>query len=375
MGIPNKDFQPVEISSKDKMRVIKGSEKNILRELVSQLPDIRSASKRMEDARSQPDIDQLFSVVWQSNELHLLFADTGVGKSIFAVAISIALCKGEEFLGLTNQTENQIVLFYDFELSDRQFRKRYSNDFGLEDPLHPNLFIDTLDFASISEMSSGNDDKFNDVVFDKISFDIESKKANIVILDNITFLSSQTTQDTQAAMKVMRRLNEMKKKYNISILVLAHTPKRNPFSPFTINDLAGSKHLSNFSDSISAIGISSYDRNVRYIKQIKPSRSGELLYDKDNVIVCEVVKPDTFLTFEFVTFGNEMDYLGEERRESKIDSDLYKITDMIAQGHNYRHIAEELGISISRISKLKAKNIETFENAIKFYESTLVSSS
>jgi predicted XRE-type DNA-binding protein len=375
MGIPNKDFQPVEISSKDKMRVIKGSEKNILRELVSQLPDIRSASKRMEDARSQPDIDQLFSMVWQSNELHLLFADTGVGKSIFAVAISVALCNGEEFLGLTNQTENQIVLFYDFELSDRQFRKRYSNDFGLEDPLHPNLFIDTLDFASISEMSSGNDDKFNDVVFDKISFDIESKKANIVILDNITFLSSQTTQDTQAAMKVMRRLNEMKKKYNISILVLAHTPKRNPFSPFTINDLAGSKHLSNFSDSISAIGISSYDRNVRYIKQIKPSRSGELLYDKDNVIVCEVVKPDTFLTFEFVEFGNEMDYLGEERRESKIDSDLYKITDMIAQGHNYRHIAEELGISISRISKLKAKNIETFENAIKFYESTLVSSS
>ncbi len=328
MGIPDKEFQPVEISSKDTMRVIKGSEKNILRELVSKLPDIRSASKRMEDARSQPDIDQLFSMVWQSNELHLLFADTGIGKSIFAVAISVALCKGEEFLGLTNQTENQIVLFYDFELSDRQFRKRYSNDLGLEDPLHPNLFIDTLDFATISEMSSGNDDKFNDVVFDKISFDIESKKANIVVLDNITFLSSQTTQDTQAAMKVMRRLSEMKLKYDISILVLAHTPKRNPFSPFTINDLAGSKHLSNFSDSISAIGISSYDRNVRYIKQIKPSRSGELLYDKDNVIVCQVVKPDTFLTFEFVEFGNEMDYLGEERKDGRIESDLYEITDM-----------------------------------------------
>ena len=375
MGIPEKKFQPVEISSKNTMKVLKETPKVRLHQSIAEMPDIRSAIKRMEDARSQPDIDQLFSMVWQSNELHLLFADTGIGKSIFAVAISVALCRGENFLGLTNQTENQIVLFYDFELSDRQFRKRYSNDYGKEDPLHHNLFIDTLDFATISEMSSGNDDKFNDVVFEKISYDIESKKANIVVLDNITFLSSQTTQDTQAAMKVMRRLSEMKKKYDISILVLAHTPKRNDHSPFTINDLAGSKHLSNFSDSISAIGKSAYDRNVRYIKQIKPSRSGELLYDAENVIVCQLVKYDTFLTFDFVEFGREMDYLGEERRESKIDPDLYKITDMISQGYNYRQIGDELGISISKISKWKAKYPEAYENAKKSYESTLVSSS
>ena len=376
MGIPNKEYRPIEIpNSKKTMKIVTNQGQDVLQQLKSEMPDIRSANKRMEDARSQPEIDQLFSMVWQSNELHVLFADTGVGKSIFAMAISVALCKGEEFLGLTNQTENQVVLFYDFELSDRQFRKRYSNDFGKEDSLHPNLFIDTLDFATISELSTGNDEKFNEVVFDKISYDIENKKANIVVLDNITFLSSQTTQDTQAAMKVMRRLSEMKKKYNISILVLAHTPKRNPFSPFTINDLAGSKHLSNFSDSISAIGKSSYDSSVRYIKQIKPSRSGELIYDAENVIVCELVKHDTFLTFEFVEFGNESDYLSEERKDSAIDPDLYTITDMLKEGHKYRYIAEKLGISISKISKLKAKNTEAFENSIKVYEASVVSSS
>jgi hypothetical protein len=100
-----------------------------------------------------------------------------------------------------------------------------------------------------------------------------------------------------------------------------------------------------------------------------------LLYDKDNVIVCELVKPDTFLTFEFVTFGNEMDYLGEERKDSRMESDLYEITRLLSEGYKYRAIADELGISISKISKLKAKNQEAFENAIKFYESNHVSSS
>jgi hypothetical protein len=376
MEMTERKYSPIEIPwSNKKMKVVKADENgdNSMRHLISEMPDIRSAYQRMKDARSQPNIDQLFSMVWQSNELHVLFADTGIGKSIFAVAISVALCKGENFLGLTNQTENQIVLFYDFELSDRQFRKRYSNDFGEEDSLHPNLFIDTLDFATISELSLGNDEKFNEVVFDKISYDIESKNADIVVLDNITFLSSQTTQDTQSAMKVMRRLNEMKKKYNVSLLVLAHTPKRNGYSPFTINDLAGSKHLSNFSDSISAIGKSAYDKNVRYIKQIKPSRSGELIYDSDNVIVCELVKHDTFLTFDFVEFGKELDYLSEDRKDSKIDPLLYEITDLLADGHTYRDISEKLGISISKISKWKVKYAEAFENAISVGKKVSVS--
>ena len=376
MEIRKKEFEVIKIPETIKsMTVTKGKPKDIVRQLIADMPEIRSANRRMKDARNQPDIDQLFSMVWQSNELHVLFADTGIGKSIFAVAISIALCKGDNFLGLPNQTESQIILFYDFELSDRQFRKRYSNSYGDEDSLHPNLFIDTLDFALISELSCGSDEKFNELVFDKICYDIEKKKANIVVLDNLTFLSSQTTQDTQAAMKVMRRLNEMKKKYNISLLVLAHTPKRSQYSPITINDLAGSKHLSNFSDSISAIGKSAYDKNIRYIKQIKPSRSGELLYDAENVIVCQLVKHDTFLTFEFIEFGKETDYLSEERNEKGIDPDLYRITELLAQGHKYRYIAEKLGISISKISKWKVKYAEAFENAIKAHQASAVSSS
>lgn len=52
----------------------------------------------------------------------------------------------------------------------------------------------------------------------------------------------------------MIHLNNLKKRYGLSILVLAHTPKRSMECPITSNDLAGSKRLYNFFDSVFAIG-------------------------------------------------------------------------------------------------------------------------
>ena len=62
----------------------------------------------------------------------------------------------------------------------------------------------------------------------------------------------------------------------LSILVLAHTPKR-PFArPLTVNDLAGSKQLSNFTDTMFAIGDSIQGSNIRYLKT-KKQKMGHLL--------------------------------------------------------------------------------------------------
>jgi superfamily II DNA or RNA helicase len=52
------------------------------------MPKVRTAKQRMNDAMSQPAIKRLLSDIWQTNEIHLLFADTGVGKSIFALALA-----------------------------------------------------------------------------------------------------------------------------------------------------------------------------------------------------------------------------------------------------------------------------------------------
>ncbi len=309
---------------------------------------IRSASQRLDDARNLPDVKRLFSVIWQSNELHLMFADTGVGKSILAVALANALSKGEPLLFMDNDHEPLNVLYYDFELSDRQFRKRYSDEQGNDYPFSPRFFIDTIDFNTLLMKNPGR--SVTDLLFRKVRYDIEHNNAHVLIIDNLTFLSFYTTQDTQVALDVMRKLTELKNEFGLSILVLAHTPKRSMSVPITINDLAGSKHLSNFADSVSAIGKSVQGKSTRYIKQVKPSRSSEILFDTDNVICCEIEKIDSMLSFHSLGFSPELDHLNHDRAAGKEEM-KERAREMNRQGSSVREIANQLEVPPSTVHR------------------------
>ncbi|MCE9538626.1 MAG: AAA family ATPase [Bacteroidetes bacterium] len=324
----------------------------------NELPQIRNSMQRMLDAKNQPHIKQLCGTIWQTNELHILFADTGIGKSILAVAISDAISRGNGMMFLENENEAVRVLYYDFELSDRQFKKRYTNEEGGGYNFNENFFIDTIDFVALTNINPQA--KFNDVLFDKIKFDIEKIDAKVLVIDNLTFLDTQSTQDTQIALEVMRKLIELKKQYNLSILVLAHTPKIFLNSPITIVNLAGSKHLSNFADSVSAIGKSTEGSNIRYWKQVKPSRSGELLYDTSNVIVCEIAKPNNFLTLKYIGLGNEYDHLKQETGNRETPPQIKDVVELLNQQLSYGQIAEQLGISKGTITKWKKKYPDSF---------------
>lgn len=309
-----------------------------------QSPDIaklslpRTSQQRLKDATLQPPIKMLVGEIWLSGELHILFADTGVGKSIFAVTIGDALSKGNHVLFLKNECNPLKVLYYDFELSDRQFLKRYSGESGECFPFSDSFYIDNIDFVELHKSSNGG--SLEQALLNKIRIDIKRLFINVLIIDNLTYLKTQTTQSTESALELMRSLNELKKELNISILVLAHTPKVDPFAPLTINSLAGSKHISNFADSVSAIGKSVQGSQIRYIKQVKPSRSAEMLYDSENVIACELVKEDTFLTFKFLDFQREKSHLkhsvGDEEREQMIE----KARELKTQGRSYSEIAD-----------------------------------
>ncbi len=323
-----------------------------------ELSQIRNSIQRMNDAKNQPHINQLLGFIWQTNELHILFADTGIGKSIIAVATMDALTRGEKFLFLENENPPLTVLYYDFELSDRQFKKRYTNEDGLEYIMSKDFYIDTIDFAKLINMYPKVN--FIDLLFEKFRYDIEKIVANILVIDNLTFLSSQSTQDTQVALEVMRKLNELKKEFNLSILVLAHTPKRYMNNPISIVDLAGSKHLSNFADSISAIGKSTQGKNIRYWKQVKPSRSGELIFDTGKVIVLEIEKPDTFLTMKHINFSSEWDHLKAEVGNEETPPLVFEVVKLLEQNVTYEKISAQLGISKGTITKWKDKFHQLF---------------
>ena len=151
----------------------------------------------------------------------------------------------------------------------------------------------------------------------------------------------------------MMRLMKLKKKYGWSVLVLAHTPKRAMTNPITQNDLAGSKKLYNFFDSVFSIGFSAKDANLRYLKQLKV-RYGDYTYNADNVPVYQIEKVGSFTQFVFVEYSTERKHL-----KAPTDSDnnqlAIKVAELSAQGKSIRDIANALGISKSKVGRLMKK--------------------
>jgi hypothetical protein len=166
----------------------------------------------------------------------------------------------------------------------------------------------------------------------------------------------------------MRGLEKLKDDF-VSVLVLAHTPKRRPWEPLTELDLQGSVNLGIFADSVFAMGRSRHSRDLRYLKQIK-TRSGRTEIDESNVAVFSLAKFDfataagrcqdpervaaeNFLGFKFVKFDHEYEHLelrrtasGRNVRPAGKHRDLIEAARALAaEGKSAGKIAAELGIS------------------------------
>jgi RecA-family ATPase len=306
---------------------------------------VQTANKWIEQAKTRPIPNMLFSEFWFEGELCILFADTNLGKSILAVQIGNSISMGEAIQGFKLETTKQKVLYFDFELSDKQFENRYSIQYKKHykfDNYFERVEIDSD--AVLPENQS-----YEEYLNDSLEQTINESGAKIVIIDNITFLKTET-EKAKDALPLMKHLKALKKKYGLSILALAHTPKRDLSKPISRNDLSGSKMLINFCDSSFSIGESHTDKNLRYLKQIK-QRNTENIYDTENVCVCQIYKPINFLQFEFVTFGKERDHL-RQPTEKDNENLVNKIKDLKQQGLSLREIAVQLGTSHMKVSRL-----------------------
>ena len=310
---------------------------------------IKEANTWVEEAKNRPIPNMLFSELWYENEVCILFSDTNLGKSILAVQIADSISKGRPIPGFKLESPPKKVLYLDFELSDKQFENRCSEDYEnhyqfnknfLRAELHTELEL-PKEFKNIEEYLCAT-----------LSNIIIETKASVVIVDNLTFLSSEN-EKAKDALVLMKTLKKTSKTNNVSILVLAHTPKRDDSKPITKNDLAGSKMLMNFCDSCFAIGSSSQEASFRYIKQIK-QRNTEHLYHSENVIVCSLDKETNFIEFHFEDFDSEKAHLktydsssSEERNE--------QITFLVSEGLKNVKIADRLGLSEGAIRKRRKK--------------------
>lgn len=263
---------------------------------------VKEASVWIEEAKKRPIPNMLFSEFWHEGELCILFADTNTGKSILAVQIGNSITLGEPIPGFKLEAPKQKVLYLDFELSDKQFEVRYSENYN-------NHYLFTHNFlrAEIDPDAEVPEGKFEEFLYSSLEKSISETEIKILIVDNITYLKSDN-EKAKDALPLMKLLKALKTKFNLSILALAHTPKRDATKPINRNDLSGSKMLINFCDASFAIGESQQETGARYLKQIK-ARNTEVKYDSKNVMLCQIAKPSNFLMFNFKTHADEHDIL------------------------------------------------------------------
>lgn len=306
---------------------------------------VMSANKWIEQARTRPIPQMLFGELWFEGELCILFAETGLGKSILAVQIGTSISEGQQINGFKLETEKQPVLYFDFELSDKQFENRYSINYEQHYTFDSNFIrVELNPEANIPESQT-----FEDFLSYSLERSITETGAKVLIIDNLTYLKTET-EKAKDALPLMKHLKALKNKYGLSLLALAHTPKRDLSKPITRNDLQGSKMLMNFCDSSFSIGESATDKNLRYIKQIK-QRNTEQIYDAENVCVCQIEKPHSFLKFGFIGFGKEKEHL-KQHTEKDTENLKEKVLELSKQDLSLREIGKRLEMSHMKVKRI-----------------------
>jgi len=295
---------------------------------------VKSANQWIKEASMQANPKELFGEWWHENELCILYADTNQGKSIEAVQI----CE--------NIASTQLVALFDFELSGKQFEARYSEDFTNHYHFNDNFLRIEIDpDTELTDQFKA----FEDFLYYSIEQFLIQTACKILVFDNITYLSTET-EKAKDALPLMKLLKKLKAKYGLSILCLAHTPKRDLSKPITRNDLQGSKMLINFCDSAFAIGESTKATSIKYFKQIKV-RQKAFRYDAENVAVYELKKPSNYLHFDFIEYGTEAEHLKIKTYDEKeVDPD--QVLRLYSIGFSLSAIAKELSTNKSKVNRI-----------------------
>ncbi len=156
----------------------------------------------------------LFGKFWYEGELCILFADSNLGKSILAVQIANAISIGESMEPFTYEAEAQPVLYFDFELTEKQFEARYSSNYRDHYDFSSNFFRAELN--PDTDIPPGFKD-FDEYLSACLERSIVQTGSKVLVIDNLTYLRGEN-EKAKDALPLMKHLKALKNRYGLSIL-------------------------------------------------------------------------------------------------------------------------------------------------------------
>ena len=370
-NLPQKEFPPVQTGEiiSSTWNNASGKENETIQpvgEVIQEQPcdDLdsilgKSINQSMKEAKNKPVPTILWgddgngNGLWYENELAVLFGRTNTGKSIYAVQIAEHI----------TENLNKGVLYIDLEMSMKQFQQRYTSKDGR---LH--VWSELLKRPEMEKVEWALDNP--EKCLELLRKMLDTLSVKILRLDNLTFLVNNGGMKPEDVKLICSKLCEWAKEGD-SILVINHTPKIPPFTPLDLNHCLGSSMLTNFVQSVFAIGTSSKNpSSERYVKQLK-SRNGTFVWDDSNVLPYTIDKTVDPTMLQFIQTGKSKQNVSspnpvQTARESDLLQNannllLEEIRRYHEQGLSNRQIADKLNISPTTVGN-KLRQIQATSN-------------
>ncbi len=294
--------------------------------------NVSTLKEDLEKGRKMKPPKELIPHILVEHETTILFSGPGVGKTVLGTQIAFELAE-----------QGMRALYFNFELSNQQLALRYPNK------VFPNtLYHASIDYTKMHDVTDQN------LILPEIERLAVERNIELIIIDNFTNLCINSKEAAEAG-NIMVKLLAMRMTHNWTMLILAHVPKRKQGDPLTIDDLAGSKLLSNLADNVIGFNKSKKDKNMRYLIQLK-YRSLPIELDFKNVQELTLTSSDGWLHFEYGGYDEERAHLPRSRDEkAELERDIVKELKQ-PNGSSYREIADKLGTSLSMVQRVAKSN-------------------
>jgi KaiC/GvpD/RAD55 family RecA-like ATPase len=324
---------------------------------------VMSMNEAIVKGAKEPERMQIIGNLIREGDITILFGDEGTGKSIFAFQMAIAASTGKPLYGNADEFQNAAgpmkTLIFDFELECRELFDRYSES-GLAYSFSDNLLRSDIN-PDCLDLENG-DNK----LMKAVQLQIEQTQPKFVVVDNITWLSSES-QDTKIASDFMKQLTALQRKMGLTVVVVAHTPKRNTSEPIESKHLAGSSNLKNFAKNIIAVSPSKRDPNIRYVKHVK-CRNAFKIHGADNVIQCQIERDpnSALLEFKFMCTNPEAVHLATVENDMSDEDICQAALKLRDEKMSWEEILLQLDLSWSR--RTIVRKVEDFKKSGKWLD-------
>lgn len=232
-------------------------------------------------------------------------ADSGKGKSLFALIIAYYVATGEKFLD-RYETKQKNVLIIDQEMNENEILKRFQKIVKYDIPIY---------YTYNQKFLITNKDNFENLIAE-----IKEKNIGLIIFDTFTEIHSSDENDSGEMKAVNSKLLELTRRTNVTPLYLHHN--RKPFRNEKVSQSSsrGSTEIMAKVSSHLILESSNYvDEYGREILEIiisqEKSRGSKRLYNKIILRIFDDLK-DGALKWEFI---------GEVEEKTKKTKDAKKL--------------------------------------------------